>query len=209
MQIRALIEEMPGLPAEIEVRNIEIECWSMLKQASKPICRDLWAMYVSQKIDFVAQPYLEKAAKERESSAAPAESSKDAHYAARRAAQAERDAILEEEWEQSQLLQEQLRDVGVVIEQDDLVNQTDVTERGATSSEWESAWDQDSGEEDNKDIVLAPKKRRKRGKGKRIERHEGHILQRKSREEVETLLSILHLGLVTLRVPVIWADLCT
>lgn len=166
-------------------------------------------MYVSQKIEFVAQPFLEKAVRERDSSVAPAESSQDGQYAARRAAQAERDAILEEEWEQSQLLQEQLRDLGVEVEQDELAGQTDVTERGATSSEWESAWDQDSGEEDDKDVILAPKKRRQRGKGKRTDRHEGHILQRKSRDEVGTLLGILHLGLITLRVPVIWADLCT
>jgi RNA polymerase I-specific transcription initiation factor RRN7 len=166
-------------------------------------------MYVSQKIDLVAQPHLEQAAKEN--GAAPAESSSDGPSAALRAAQAERDAILAEEEEESQMLRDRLRDVGVIDEeeQDELESQTEATERGATSSEWESAWDQESGEEDNKDFILAPKKRRKRGKGKPIERHEGHILQRKNRDEVMTLLGVLHLGMITLRVPIIWADLCT
>lgn len=179
----------------------------------KPICRDLWAMYVSQKIDLIAQPHLERAAKEQVHNATsmPAESSQNAQAAAaRRAAQAERDAILDEEEEESQTLLERLREVGVIEERDELEeSQTEVTERGATSSEWESAWDQDSGEEDKKDFKMAPRKRRKRTKGKRIERHEGHVLQRKSRDELINLLGILHLGLITLRVPIIWADLCT
>lgn len=164
---------------------------------------------MSQKTDLIAQPYIDQGGEvERVSDAV--ERTKIAKLAAssRRAAQAERERILAEEWEESETIRDRLRELDLPEEYDELASQSDATERRATSSEWESALDPGSDEDDGRIKLLAPKKRRKRKKFGQRERQEGHVLKRQGRDDLDILLSILHLGLITLRIPVAWADLC-
>lgn len=117
---------------------------------------------------------------------------------------------MQQEREESERLQEQLEEFGVFEgELDELTSHSDATtERRATDSEWESFLDQDS-EEDDKKNVFAPKKRRRPAKkATKSARNEGKVLQRRNRDDLDDLLSIIHLGLITLRIPITWTDLC-
>ncbi|UZJ57299.1 hypothetical protein CBS101457_006619 [Exobasidium rhododendri] len=194
MQIQALLLEMPGLPAEIE-----------------PICRDLWALYVSQKTNLVAQPYLEQENGETDTESYEKTKILTLAAAAQRSAHAERERILEEEWEESESIRERLLDAGVYEEREDLASQSDATTTVVSSSGWESAaTGLESDEDDGKMDSFKPKKRRRRRKkGQENDRIEGKILKRQARDDLDDLLAILHLAMISLRVPVMWIDLCT
>lgn len=177
----------------------------------QPICRDLWALYVSQKTDLTPQPYMERGTAEQDPETENQSMNAKRAASSRRAALAERQSILEEEWEESEAIRKRLMEVGVVETKEDAPSQSDGAETWrATSSEWESALDQDSNENDDNLHLLAPKKRQRKGRRKnQKERQEGNLLQRQSRDDLDNILSILHLALITMRVPITWSDLCT
>jgi hypothetical protein len=157
----------------------------------------------------VAQPYLARGDNVDDHQDGIGERTRSVSSATMRGAEAERQSMLAEEWEESESIRERMRSVGIL---EDRGHQSDFSEGGASSSGWEYTTGQESEEEedDKSQIRLAPKRRRGRpGEVKRKDRDEGTILRRQTRDDLDSLLAILHLALVTMRIPITWVDITT
>jgi hypothetical protein len=117
---------------------------------------------------------------------------------------------LEEEWDESESIRERLLDADIYEEREELANLSDATSLMVSSSGWESAAGRESDEDAKSKESFAPRRRRrKRNKKQENDRYEGRVLKRQTRDDFDDLLSLLHLALITLRVPITWIDLCT
>ena len=121
--------------------------------------------------------------------------------------QQERDSILAQEQEENENMRDLMREAGLTEEEDEEGDDLESQSGRTDGSEWESAMEGYDSREGG--AMLAPKKRSRKGRRRRRQiEDEAKVLTRQSREELDDLLCILHLALVTLRVPMTWSDLC-
>ncbi|PWN33760.1 uncharacterized protein FA14DRAFT_65136 [Meira miltonrushii] len=167
LQIEAVKEHLPSCPGE------DLEA----------VCRDLWAFYVSMQDKLQPQPYLEAS----EDAGMQIKGKEKRSISMERAKQAEREAMLQEEEDESQRFDDQLRLLGLAEdgeETDDLVS----TDAGETSAV------------DTDDEGLANGQRSGGDESRR-----GYV--KSGAKNLTTLTCIVYLGLITLRVPIRWNDL--
>lgn len=167
LQIQAVKEHLPNCPGE------DLEA----------VCRDLWAFYVSMQDKLEPQPYLEANANVDMQTKGKEKRS----VSMERAKQAEREAMLREEEDESQRFDDQLRLLGLAEEgeETDDIFSTDAGETSAidTDDERLANGHQSGGDEDKRGYVQSGAK------------------------NLTILIGIIYLGLITLRVPIRWNDL--
>lgn len=163
LQIEAVKNSIPNCPGE------ELES----------VCRDLWAFYVSMQDKLQPQPYLE--ASENLDSQTKGKESKSRSM--ERAKQAEREAMLQEEEDESQRFDDQLRLMGLAEEgeETDDLRSTEAGDISAMDTDDERLGGGD--DEDKRAYVESGAK------------------------NLTILTCIVYLGLITLRVPIRWNDL--
>lgn len=164
---------------------------------------------MSQRRDLPPQPYIEgnEIAVEDNGSVSDAKADRFSRRASQ--LQAEREAILAQEDEESDALREKLREAGWTIDDNDETAESANVK--AIHSDWESTvGDESETAQGAIDFLsFAPRSRSRKGRRKRrLDVEEGRSLKRQSKDRLDDLLSILHLALVSLRVPIVWNDLC-